>query len=227
MHSSVSDRRSTSAEDDFCESIAALYRGGLRRYARLKLRRDPVYAAAAALLAGTGAPVLDIGCGIGLLGLYLRARGFRGGYLGIDCDHSKVSAARRIAVGQVPALTFATADAVALPNFSGAIVLLDVLHYLHREQQQQLLRSAATRIAAGAILIIRTALREPTWRYVATVCEEHVLYGVGWMQMPARHIPRRSEIESTLHRAGLQTQTRPCWGATPFASFLIVARRRP
>ena len=75
------------------------------------------------------------------------------------------------------ALTFATADAVALPKFSGAIVLLDVLHYLHREQQQQLLRSAATRIAAGAILIIRTALREPTWRYVATVCEEHVLYG--------------------------------------------------
>ena len=224
MYLSVPRRAATQA--DLCESIAAQYDGGLRRYARVKLRRDPVYAATAAQLDGVAAPVLDIGCGIGLLGLYLRARGFRGTYIGIDCDHSKVSEARRIAATQDPALTFATVDAAVLPAFSGTVVLLDVLHYLHCEQQQALLRAAASRIAMGAVLIIRTALREPRWRYFATVCEEHLLYGVGWMQMPARHFPGRSEIESTLQNAGLQTQTQPLWGDTPFASFLIVARRR-
>jgi 2-polyprenyl-3-methyl-5-hydroxy-6-metoxy-1,4-benzoquinol methylase len=222
---SVTDTRRTVNEADLRESVAAQYRGGLRRYARVKLRRDPVYAAAAAHVDGIAAPVLDIGCGIGLLGLYLRARGFRDRYVGIDCDHSKVSEARRCGAAQDPALTFATADAAALPAFRGTVVLLDILHYLHGDQQQELLRAAASRTAAGAVLIIRTALREPTWRYVATVCEERVLYGVGWMQMPARHFPRQNEIESALHHAGLETHTRPLWGDTPFASFLIVARR--
>lgn len=201
------------------------YRGALRRYARVKLSHDPVYAVVAAKLHDTCAPVLDIGCGIGLLGLYLRARGFRGHYVGIDCDRAKVDAARRSGANEDPALTFALADAAVLPVFSGAVVLLDVLHYLHRDQQHALLRDAAARIAVGALLIIRTVLREPPWRYYATVCEEFLLHGVGWMQMPARHYPHRSDIEATLRESGLHAETRPLWGATPFASFLIVARK--
>jgi 2-polyprenyl-3-methyl-5-hydroxy-6-metoxy-1,4-benzoquinol methylase len=207
------------------EQVASLFRGRLRRYARIKLRHDPVYAVVATQLGQLAAPVLDIGCGIGLLGLYLRAHGFRGGYLGIDCDPAKVAQARRSAHHHAPPLAFAESDVADLPVFSGAVVLLDVLHYLDASQQQALLRAAAARIAVGAALIVRTVLREPRWRYLATVCEEHLLYGVGWMRMPARHFPHRAEIEATLRAHGLQTQTRPLWGATPFASFLIVARR--
>ncbi|HBK47306.1 MAG TPA: SAM-dependent methyltransferase, partial [Xanthomonadaceae bacterium] len=36
-------------------------------YARSKLRTDPLYPGALAALRGTGAPVLDLGCGLGLL----------------------------------------------------------------------------------------------------------------------------------------------------------------
>lgn len=218
-------RRGDVASSHLRRRVADRYAGALRRYARVKLRHDPVYAAVAAKLLGLPAPVLDIGCGIGLLGLYLRAHGFRGHYVGIDCDRAKVAEARRSGAGADPALTFALSDAAVLPEFSGAVVLLDVLHYLQREQQCALLRAAAARIAVGAPLIIRTVLREPVWRYYATVCEEWLLHGVGWMQMPARHYPRRSEVEATLRDAGLHPQTRPLWGATPFASFLIVAQR--
>jgi 2-polyprenyl-3-methyl-5-hydroxy-6-metoxy-1,4-benzoquinol methylase len=205
--------------------VADRYAGALRRYARVKLRHDPVYAVVAAKLREASVPVLDIGCGIGLLGLYLRAHGFRAAYFGIDCDRGKIDEARRIGASEDPALAFALSDAAVLPDFSGAVVLLDMLHYLQREQQRELLREAAARTAAGAPLIIRTVLREPAWRYYATVCEERLLHGIGWMQMPARHYPRRSEIEATLHQSGLTAQIRPLWGTTPFASFLIVARR--
>lgn len=206
--------------------VASLYRGNLRRYARMKLRRDPLYAVVAGELLACGAPVLDIGCGIGLLGLFLRVRGFRGRYVGIDCDRKKVAEARRIAAAHEPTLNFSHADVESLPPFSGAVALLDVLHYLERDAQQALLAEAVSRVARGGLLIIRTVLRAPTWRYVATVLEERVLYGVGWMQMPARHFPSREEIEDWLDELGFDCDVRPLWGTTPFASYLIVAQRR-
>lgn len=204
--------------------IASGYHGRLRGYARLKLRHDPVYAEAAELLLDTDAPVLDIGCGIGLFGLYLRSRGFRGDYLGIDSDATKIARARHGADEHAAALTFEARDAILLPSFCGSVVLLDVLHYLDRERQRGVLRAALRRVAPDGVLIIRTALQEPAWRYYATVCEEHLLYRSGWMRMPARHFPRRDEIESALAGSGMQMTIRPLWGYTPFASFLIVAR---
>ena len=207
------------------DSIAGHYRARLRPYARLKLRHDPVYDVVADELCGASAPVLDVGSGIGLLGFYLRARGFTGAYTGIDSDEAKVAAAMQAAESLGSDLTFANVDANALPAFSGTVVLLDMIHYLERDQQHALLFNAARRVTAGGLLILRTVLREPRWRFVATRWEERLLHGIGWMPR-ARHFPARSDIETALHAYGFRTQVRPLWGMTPFASFLIVARRR-
>lgn len=216
----------TAAPIERDRGIAANYHGTLRGYARLKLRYDPIYSAAAALLVEADAPVLDIGCGIGLLGLYLRAQGFNRRYLGIDADALKVEHARRSAGEHAATLTFENRDAVVLPAFSGSVAVLDVLHYFDCERQRVLLRGAARRVAHDGVLVVRTALQEPTWRYRATVWEERLLHGCGWMRMPARHFPRREEIESTLGDVGMRVTIEPLWGYTPFASFLIVAKRR-
>ena len=206
-------------------NVATSFHGRLRGYARLKLRYDPVYAEVAEQIIAADAPVLDIGSGIGLFGLYLHERGFRHRYYGIDCDAEKISQARRSASECNAPLTFEARDAVVLPPFSGSVVLLDVLHYMDRERQRAVLRSAVRRVAENGTLIIRTALKEPAWRYRATVCEEWLLHGCGWMQMPARYFPKRAEIESALQELGMQVTTRPLWGRTPFASFLIAGRR--
>ena len=213
------------ALDERDNNVAASYHGGLRRYARLKLRYDPVYTEVAERLIAADAPVLDIGCGIGLLGLYLHERGFRQRYYGIDCDAEKIAQARRSARERAAALRFEIRDAVVLPPFSGSVVLLDVLHYMDRDRQRGMLRSATRRVGGSGALLIRTALREPGWRYRATVCEEWLLHGCGWMQMRARHFPQRAEIESALQELGMQVTIEPLWGRTPFASFLIVCRR--
>jgi 2-polyprenyl-3-methyl-5-hydroxy-6-metoxy-1,4-benzoquinol methylase len=206
-------------------NAVAGFHGRLRSYARLKLRYDPGYAAVADQIIAADAPVLDIGSGIGLFGLYLHERGFRNRYYGIDCDAEKISHARRSASERAAPLTFETRDAIVLPPFSGSVVLLDVLHYMDRDRQRAVLRSAARRVTGSGALVIRTALKEPAWRYRATVCEEWLLHGCGWMQMRAQYFPRREEVESALQELGLQVTTRPLWGRTPFASFLIVGRR--
>jgi len=205
--------------------IAANYRGGLRSYARLKLRYDPLYAAVAERLVEANEPVLDIGCGIGLLGLHLHARGFSQRYLGIDCDAAKIERARHQAGEQGATLSYETRDAIVLPSFCGSVVILDVLHYLDRERQRALLRAAARRVSDAGALVVRTALQEPAWRYRATRLEEHLLHGCGWIGMPARHFPRRGEIESALGELGMQFTIKPLWGHTPFATFLVIATR--
>lgn len=196
-----------------------------RDYVRNKLRFDPVYAAAATVVAAHEAPLLDVGCGLGLLGFYLRERGFRAPYHGLDFDAKKIAVAREVSARCGAQLTFDDGDAGRLPAFAGHVAVLDVLHYLPAAAQQQLLREAAARVAPGAALILRNVLRERSWRFRATVLEEYLLYATRWMRSPAVHFPAREEIERPLQEAGLLIDLRPLWGNTPFNSFLAVARR--
>jgi 2-polyprenyl-3-methyl-5-hydroxy-6-metoxy-1,4-benzoquinol methylase len=204
--------------------IAARFRKPWHRdYARAKLRMDPVYAAAAATFGASETPLLDIGCGLGLLGCYLRERGFRGDYLGLDFDPKKIAAARTM-VAPYERLAFEDSRAQSLPPFAGHVALIDVLHYLERDEQQALLHDAAARVVPGACLIVRSVLRDRSWRFRATVVEEFVLHATRWMRSPARHYPLREEIEGPLRAAGLDADVRPLWGNTPFNSFVMVAR---
>jgi SAM-dependent methyltransferase len=211
---------------DIARRIGARFRRRWHRdYASAKLRFDPAYAAVADLLGNSDRGLLDIGCGLGLLGFYLRERGYRGACLGVDFDPTKIAEARHAAQGRDAGLAFEVGDARALPAFSGHVVLLDVLHYLDQADQQALLGEAAARVAPDACLVLRNVLRTRGWRFHATVLEERFLYASRWMRSPARHYPTREEIEAPLLAAGFSVDVQPLWGKTPFNSFFIVARR--
>ena len=197
-----------------------------RQYVRGKLAGDPVYAAIARLLEEAAPfPLLDVGCGMGLLGHYLHSCGALHGYIGIDHDERKIAAARRAAASIDDALDLRHADVADLPDFRGHVCLLDVLHYLPAVRQPALLTQLAGHVAPGAHLMIRNVLRERHWRFHATVLEEHVLHATGWMRVGADHYPTAQEVTAPLHEAGLVTTLEPLWGRTPFNSYLIVARR--
>lgn len=199
---------------------------GLRGYASGKLRIDPVYAEVARIIA-TAAPLalLDIGCGMGLLGAYLREHGWRGDYLGIDNDPRKIAAGRVAVAGTTPPLRLEAGDDRALPAFGGHVAMLDVLHYLSAARQRALLAAAATRVAPDGLLLIRNVLRDGSWRYHATVFEEHLLRLSRWMRTGAAYFPSLDEIREPLQAAGLQVEHRPLWGRTPFNSYIVIARR--
>src|SRR5688500_9082010 len=66
-------------------------------YARAKLGSDPLYPGICDALRDTTAPVLDLGCGLGLLAHALRAQGIALPYRGVDNDVRKIARARRAA----------------------------------------------------------------------------------------------------------------------------------
>jgi cyclopropane fatty-acyl-phospholipid synthase-like methyltransferase len=208
--------------------IAGYYDGHIQRgYVRGKLASDPVYAAAAEAIDGADLPLLDIGCGIGLLGLYLHARGALPRYVGLDHDERKIAqglaAVRR--AGLEHAMELRTADASALPEVRGHVALLDMLHYLPREAQADLLEAAAARLAPGGALVIRSVLRDGSWRFQATRAEEVWLRLSGRIRGGAKHYPSEEDLRAPLEAAGLVVRCSPLFGRTPFNSYLLVARR--
>lgn len=210
--------------------IAGYYRRRWHRdYVHHKLRLDPSFARLARLLDGNPLPLLDVGCGMGLLGFYLHECGFRGDYLGVDADETKVAEAQRIADTHPghDRLTFMAGPAQQLPAFSGNVALLDVLHYLDAQDQQQLLHDCAARLAPGGMLAIRNVLRENNWRYRLTVMEEKFCHALRWMRTGAQYFPTRTDLKRPLQAAGLTVEVSPLWGRTPFNSYLLVARREP
>lgn len=209
-------------------TLSARFAGFNRRqYVRGKLAGDPVYAAVAQRIeAAAPFPVLDVGCGMGLLGHYLHGCGVLHGYLGIDHDERKIAAGRRAAAAIGDVLDLRHADVADVPDFRGHVCLLDVLHYLPAARQGPLLAQLAAHVAPGAQLMIRNVMRERHWRFHATVLEEHLLHATGWMRVGADHYPTAQEVIAPLEHAGLSTSIEPMWGRTPFNSYLVVARRR-
>lgn len=217
-----------SAMDAAMYRIANSYEHWLqRRYVKGKLAADPAYAATAALIRNRPMPLLDIGCGIGLLGQYLHARGVAMRYLGVDSDPRKIDAGNRALrqAGLDGQLHLRLTEGSVQQPIRGHVAVLDVLHYLSRDGQRALLDNAIAHLAPGGLLVIRNVLRERSWRYAFTRVSEFFLSASGWMRVGPQHYPSADELRAPLEAAGLAVTIRPLHGKLPFDSYLLVAER--
>ncbi len=196
-------------------------------YTRSKLSTDPVYSAVADELIAVPLPVLDIGCGMGLLSHYLRACGLAQRVTGFDFDERKIRSAREMALrGSLADVAFHCGDAISgLPDFSGSVVLLDVLQYLSSDAQMRLLRKAAARVPVGGKLVIRAGLADASWRYRVTVLGDWIARLTCWMKIAPRVYPSGAAIGKLLSEEGFDIRLLPLWGKTPFNNYLIVGKR--
>jgi SAM-dependent methyltransferase len=201
--------------DDLAGTIAARYPSRfLRIYVRSKIRLDPVYAAVFERVREE--PLLDVGCGIGLLAVYLRTRGFRAPIHGVDHDERKVGIARSV----MSEATFGVSDARTAIDRGGTIVLLDLLHYFRAEEQARILESAAK---SATTVIIRDAIRDGSWRYRFTYLQETFSRIVRWLRAERLHFPTREDVMRPF--AGFDAEVVPLYGRTPFNNYLFVFRR--
>lgn len=199
----------------------------MRGYVRGKIRIDPVYEAVAQLVQAAPTPVLDLGCGLGLLSFYLRERGFQEPIHGIDTAAQKIAYARR-AAEKDPGLTFAVASAAHPPAVAQTTLALDILHYFSGDDQLALLERLANELPPGGRVIIRNAPRQKSWRYYSTVAEEVWVRVTRWIVASGpMNFPSIEEIVAPFERAGCTTQVEPLWGRTPFNSHLFIFNKPP
>ncbi len=194
-------------------------------YSRIKLGSDPLYPGVAAALRGSERPVLDLGCGIGLLAHALRAEQLALPYRGIDNDAAKIRRARIAAdAAGLRDVDFDLVDlATTQPAHRGSVTLLDVLQYLDDAAQQRLLDAAIAMLVPGGRLVIRTGIEDGTNRMRLTRGFDHIANVFGWMNAPPRHYPREADLRARLQGAGLRCTFTPLRGNTPFNNWMVVA----
>jgi SAM-dependent methyltransferase len=186
----------------------------------MKTATDPAYQAVFDFLRDSDQPLLDVGCGIGVLAFYLRARGFSAPIVGIDHDDRKIEVARKV-IESEKNLSFRIGDARTAMASSGSVVLLDLLHYFTDEDQSIILRKAAE---SAQTVIIREGIRDETLRYRITYAQEVLARASGWMKAERLNFPSRETIEHPFHEA-FSGSVRPMSGRTPFNNYLFVFKR--
>lgn len=194
-------------------------------YARSKLGSDPLYGGVADALKATTAPLLDLGCGIGLLAHTLPCLGVELDYLGVDNDQAKIESAREAAARAGRTNTrFEVVDLSRdFPAHRGSVAILDMLQFLTPEQRTRLFQRAVACLSRDSRLIIRTGLADESWRYRVTRGVDVFANAMRWMNAPPKTYPTRDGLESELGAFGLRVTSSPLWGRTPFNNWLVVA----
>lgn len=213
---------------ELARSIAAAFESRwVQGYIKGKLKHDPVYDAASRWFNGSAHPILDVGCGVGLLSHFLAARGAVPTIYGFDFDEQKVVDAKRAARKRRLDAHYFVGDARSPLRINGSVAMLDVLHYFSDADQRRILENAASCVTTGGILLIRDCLRDRSWRYRVTQVQESFSRVIGWLRGDRLNFPSREFITETLLLEGLrEVEVTPLWKGTPFNNYLLVFGRQ-
>ncbi|MEP4078797.1 class I SAM-dependent methyltransferase [Haloferula sp.] len=198
-----------------------------RNYLRSKLKSDPLYDAVYDELKGSNLPLLDIGCGLGVLAFYLREQGLTFPIRGLDYDKRKTDQATHVAQElNDDDCTFAEHDArEGIPEHLGNVTILDILQFFTPEELDHLVTTASDRVAPGGKLVIRSGLKDNSTRFKITVAGDLLAKATFWMKDAPTHYPTAEDFERILSPHGKVTIS-PLWGPTPFNNHLIVLEKQ-
>jgi SAM-dependent methyltransferase len=206
-------------------------------FARGKLSGDPVFRAMLerGLLLGRG-HILDLGCGQGLLASWLRAallcyesgswpqgwppaptpRSTRGIELKVrDVERARAALGPScdISQGDIRSADFGTTDAV---------VILDVLHYMTKEEQLQVLRRVRTALPARGLLLMRIGDADGGLRFRYSQWIDKLVMLFRGHSSVSTHCRSAAQWRELVRECGFEVQATPMSEGTRFANVLLI-----
>ena len=211
-------------------------------FARGKLRWDPVFRHL--LMHGLIAPgsrVLDIGCGQGLLASLLDAavKQARHGrwpadwapppsdvrLTGIELSAREVARARD-ALGSGAEFVCGDMRSVAFPQ-ADTVVILDVLHYVERQEQDQVLARVRAALGERGTLLLRVGDAASRRRFAASQWVDRLVFLLRGCRARPQNGRPVAEWIAQLESLGFRVSQRPMSEGTPFANVLLVSTLGP
>jgi cyclopropane fatty-acyl-phospholipid synthase-like methyltransferase len=191
------------------------------------------------LLLGRG-HILDLGCGQGLLAAWLKAalhcyesgswpqgwppapkpRSTRGIELMIrDVERARAALGPEceISQGDIRSAEFGTTDAV---------VILDVLHYIGREEQLQVLKRVRAALPARGLLLLRIGDAEGGLRFRYSQWVDKLVMLFRGHVTVATHCRSADQWREILTECGFDVRATPMSQGTRFANVLMIAHAR-
>jgi hypothetical protein len=194
----------------------------IRQYVTWKLRLDPVYRAIAAELPDR-AEIVDLGAGLGLLGMLLALLGGHRRVRGVDRDRAKIEAGRRAARGLPVDLEVYDVRTWKIAPCD-VVTIVDVLHYFDAEAQREVLARAAAALRPGGTILVREGdggRGGSRW----TRAIEGIAVRLGWNRSDGAPVWRGiDELRADLEALGLEVETVPVAGPLHPGNVLLRAR---
>jgi len=208
--------------------VVSLYRGApasVRAHVGVRWATCP-FPAVAAQLPPTGR-ILDVGCGHGLLSLYLALASPERRITGIDVDGDKLHVARAAAGGAGLAATFDAVTGAELPEGPWeAIAVVDVLYLLPADDQLALLRSCAGLLAPGGVLAVKEMALVPRWKARWNAVQETTSVRIlGITEGEELTFLPPAEMAGAMAGGGLAVRDRPVHRGYPHPHHLLVGHK--
>lgn len=224
------------------DRASQIYRGAGRfayHFARGKLGGDPMFLAMLQRgLIPDHARILDLGCGQGLLAAWLlaaRQAGEAGEWpdgwpapariadiRGVDLLRSDIRRAQaalgtpaRFEEGDMRHVDFGQADAV---------VIMDVLHYVDRAAQDDVLRRVRDALPPHGLLLTRVGDASAGWGFQLSNWVDRSVAFFRGNRLPPLHCRPLAGWIQALEALGFAVETAPMNGDLPFANVMLVAR---
>lgn len=215
-------------------------------FARGKLGGDPAFAGLLQRgLIPANARLLDIGCGQGLLAALLGSltghsaaeRAWPAGWApaptgvqvhGIELMPRDVERARQALAHLRQRARFTQAD-MCTTDFDAAdvAVILDVLHYVGYEAQEEVLRRVRAALAPGGTLLLRVGDAAAGLPFRISNWVDAVVTFVRGHRLSRLYCRALGDWQALLHQLGFAVEAIPMHQGTPFANILLVARLAP
>jgi 2-polyprenyl-6-hydroxyphenyl methylase/3-demethylubiquinone-9 3-methyltransferase len=172
--------------------------------------------------------IVDLGCGHGLFACLLREASESRRVVGIDLDPRKIEVARG-AIRDTQWLRFEVGDIVSGPlPHCDAVTIVDVLYLLPFEQQEQVLRNAASALGEGGPLVVKAQEKRTDPRYAITYAQEMVTVGLGFTRGGRERFffPSRDDALAMFERAGFVVEVEEM-PLRPYTDVVYLARKAP
>lgn len=170
--------------------------------------------------------ILDLGSGHGLLSLLLAMSGPQRIVEGVDLDPERVLKASRAAEG-ISNLRFRQGDLRAPTRGEwDAVLLIDVLHYFSREDQEKIVRAAFESLSPGGVCLAREVSSERGVLSRLNQAYEGVATRIGFTRTADKGLTFRTETEwrALFEREGFQVHVERV-SAALFADVLYTCRK--
>ena len=172
--------------------------------------------------------IVDLGCGHGLFACVLREASPTRRVLGIDLDPRKIDIARK-AIQDTQWLRFEVGDIITTPPPKcDAVTIVDVLYLMPFEQQEQVLRNAASALGEGGPLIVKAQEKRLDPRYAVTYAQELVTVSLGFTKGGRERFffATRDEAVAMFDRAGFKLDVIEMPNR-PYTDVVYLARKAP
>ncbi|MEW5945537.1 MAG: class I SAM-dependent methyltransferase [bacterium] len=169
--------------------------------------------------------VLDFGCGMGQLAVFLKIAGEGREVYGCDTSPRRIEIARKASEG-LTGIHF-TSAAEPPPGGWNAVIFFDSLHYLPEREQDGLVLEQCERILPGGVLLIRDVHVKAFMKFSIAFLHENVMVRSGFTPTPSKRLYFRNmdDFKKLLSGRGFTVDMAPPPLLHPYADYLIVAAK--